>query len=137
MNRNVIKVLATILLAIVLVATTVTIANATSEYKASEQNAKDMFQNATDSTGTSDAATSIIGSIITIVQIIGVGVAIIMLIVLAIKYISAAPGDKAEIKKHAVVYVVGAIVLFAASGILGIIKNFASAFSVGNENGMG
>ena len=52
--------------------------------------------------------------------------AIIMLIVLAIKYISAAPGDKADIKKHAVVYVVGAIVLFAASGILGIIKNFAS-----------
>ena len=48
-----------------------------------------------------------------------------MLIVLAIKYISAAPSDKAEIKKHAVVYVVGAIVLFAASGILQIIKNFA------------
>lgn len=137
MNRNVIKVLTAILLAIVLVATTVTIADATTPYKAVDQNAKDMFQNSTDSTGTSQAATTIIGSIITIVQIIGVGVAIIMLIVLAIKYISAAPGDKAEIKKHAVVYVVGAIVLFAASGILGIIKNFASAFSVGNENGMG
>ena len=39
---------------------------------------------------------------------------------------AAAPGDKAEIKKHAVVYVVGAIVLFAASGILEIIKGFAS-----------
>ena len=49
-----------------------------------------------------------------------------MLIVLAIKYISAAPGDKAEIKKHAVVYVVGAIILFAATGILGIVKNFAT-----------
>ena len=69
----------------------------------------------------------IIGALINIIQIIGSGVAIIMLIVLAIKYISAAPGDKADIKKHAVVYVVGAIVLFAASGLLGIIKNFASA----------
>ena len=68
---------------------------------------------------------NIIGAIITIVQIIGTGVAIIMLIVLAIKYISAAPGDKADIKKHAVVYVVGAVVLFAASGILQIVKNFA------------
>ena len=58
-------------------------------------------------------------------QVIGVGVAVIMLIVLAIKYISAAPSDKAEIKKHMVVYVVGAIVLFAASGILEIIKRFA------------
>ena len=62
----------------------------------------------------------------TVVQVVGVGVAIIMLIVLAIKYISAAPGDKADIKKHAVVYVVGAVVLFAASGILGIVKKFAA-----------
>ena len=49
-----------------------------------------------------------------------------MLIVLAIKYISAAPGDKAEIKKHAVIYIVGAVVLFAASGIIQIIKTFAT-----------
>ena len=56
-------------------------------------------------------------------------IAIIMLIVLAIKYISAAPGDKAEIKKHAVVYVVGAVVLFAATGILQIIKKFSTNVS--------
>lgn len=54
------------------------------------------------------------------------GVAIIMLIVMAIKYISAAPSEKAEIKKGVTIYIVGAIVLFAASGILGIIKGFAS-----------
>ena len=52
-----------------------------------------------------------------------------MLIVLAIKYISAAPGDKADIKKHAVIYVVGAIVLFAATGILQIIKSFSTNIS--------
>ncbi len=75
----------------------------------------------------SDAVTNIIGSIINIVQIVGTGVAIIMLVVLAIKYISAAPGDKADIKKHAVVYIVGAVVLFAATGILQIVKNFASS----------
>lgn len=68
---------------------------------------------------------SILKTVLGIVQVIGVAVAIIMLIVLAIKYISAAPGDKAEIKKHAVVYIVGAVVLFGASGLLGIIKNFA------------
>ena len=66
------------------------------------------------------------GQILGIVQVIGMAVAVIMLIVLAIKYISAAPSDKAEIKKHAVVYVVGAVILFAATGILEIIKNFAS-----------
>lgn len=88
-----------------------------------------MWEEASDSTGTYGTVNTIIGTIITVAQVIGIGVAIIMLIVLAIKYISAAPSDKAEIKKHAVVYVVGAIVLFAASGILGIIKNFAGAFT--------
>lgn len=75
---------------------------------------------------TAQKFTSILNIILGIAQVIGVAVAIIMLIVLAIKYISAAPGDKAEIKKHAVVYIVGAVVLFGASGILGIIKNFTN-----------
>lgn len=91
------------------------------------------FDGLTDTSGAGTAVTNIIGSIINIVQIVGTGVAIIMLIVLAIKYISAAPGDKADIKKHAVVYVVGAIVLFAATGILQIIKNFSA--NVNNAGG--
>lgn len=80
----------------------------------------------TDGSGAKTAATNIVGAILDIAKIIAVGVALIMLVVLAIKYMSAAPGDKAEIKKHAVVYVVGAVVLFASAGILGIIENFAS-----------
>ena len=78
--------------------------------------------------GDSTAANSVAkmaNSVIGVVQVVGMAVAVIMLIVLAIKYISAAPSDKAEIKKHAVVYVVGAVVLFAATGILEIVKNFS------------
>lgn len=71
---------------------------------------------------------SISGQILGIVQVVGVAVAVIMLIVLAIKYISAAPNDKAEIKKHAVVYVTGAVILFAAAGLLEIIKGLAEQF---------
>ena len=63
------------------------------------------------------------GSFLGVAQVVGMVVAVIMLIVLAIKYISAAPNDKAEIKKHAVVYIVGAVVLFGASGLLGIIRS--------------
>lgn len=66
----------------------------------------------------------VLSVILGIAQVVGVAIAVIMLVVLAIKYISAAPGDKAEIKKHAVVYIVGAVVLFAAAGILQIIKTF-------------
>lgn len=80
------------------------------------------------SSDASQSVQSISGQILGVVQVIGVAVAVIMLIVLAIKYISAAPNDKAEIKKHAVVYVTGAVVLFAASGLLGIIKGLAEQF---------
>lgn len=53
-------------------------------------------------------------------------VGMIMLIVLAIKYMSAAPGDKAEIKKHAAVYIVGAVMAFGANGIVKIIQTFTT-----------
>lgn len=70
---------------------------------------------------------SIVGAIISVTRIIAVGVAIIMLAAVAMKYMSSAPGDRAEIKKHAVIYVVGAIVLFGSAGILGIIQKFAAS----------
>lgn len=79
-------------------------------------------------TNTSNSVQNIAGQILGVVQVVGVSVAVIMLIVLAIKYISAAPNDKAEIKKHAVVYVVGAVVLFGAAGLLQIIKSLAETF---------
>lgn len=63
--------------------------------------------------------------IIGLFQITAVGLGAIMLIVLAIKYMTSAPGDKAEIKKHAVVYIVGACMAFGATGVVEIIKNFA------------
>ena len=126
MTKNVIKVLTVVMIALMLVVSLATLSNAnTVSFGNIDTNT--ITDNASDGTGAASSINNIIGSVITIVQVIGVGVAIIMLIVLAIKYISAAPGDKADIKKHAVVYVVGAIVLFAASGLLGIIKNFASA----------
>lgn len=68
---------------------------------------------------------SLLSSVLEIVRNIGIGVAIIMLIALACKYMIASASDRAEIKKHAVAYVTGAVVLFAASGILTIIKDFA------------
>ena len=127
MKNKTIKIVALILMAIVLVASLAQGVFATEGVQDGLR--LDQFDGKGDSSGASDSFTRIIGAIISIVQIIGTGVAIIMLIVLAIKYISAAPGDKADIKKHAVVYIVGAIVLFAATGILGIVKNFAGNIS--------
>ena len=77
------------------------------------------------------------GAIITIFQLVGVGVAVIMLIVLAMKYMIAAPGDKADIKKHAVPYIVGAVCLFAGAGILQIIETFANNLNDASNAGEG
>lgn len=118
MTKKVMKIVA-ILLAVAVIASLATSVLATGDIDLHA------FDGKTDESGAGSSITNIIGALINIIQIVGSGVAIIMLIVLAIKYISAAPGDKADIKKHAVVYVVGAIVLFAATGILQIIKNFS------------
>ena len=120
MSKKLIKTLAVLAMALVILAITVTPVFASASLKWD-----DVTIQGDTSGSTATAAKDITGMILGVVQVIGVAIAVIMLIVLAIKYISAAPNDKAEIKKHAVVYVVGAVVLFAASGIIGIIRGFA------------
>ena len=75
---------------------------------------------------TNKSVRNITGSLLAVFRIAAVGIALIMLVVVAIKYMSAAPEGKAEIKKHAVIYIVGAVVLFASAGILSIIESFAT-----------
>lgn len=82
-----------------------------------------------------DRIKALAGTAVNVTQVVAVGVAIVMLIVLAIKYMTSAAGDKATIKKHAVTYVTGAIILFASTGILEIIKMFSASF--GNAAGGG
>ena len=85
-----------------------------------------------------DATTSakrIVGALIDVFQVVGVGVAIIMLVMLAIKYLSAAPNEKAEIKKSVSIYVLGAVLLFAASGVLEIVQQFANNVGTNGTTG--
>lgn len=71
---------------------------------------------AIDTTVTKASAT-----VIAIVRIVAATIAVVMLFVVAIKYMTSAAGDRADIKKHAVAYVVGAFILFGAVGILGVL----------------
>ena len=77
-------------------------------------------------TNVTNPISNIAGSVITIARVICAAVAVSMLAILGMKYMTAAPGDKADIKKSAIQYVVGAIVLFGVVGILGIIIKFSS-----------
>ena len=73
------------------------------------------------------AVTNVSGAVITIARVISAAVAVAMLAIVGMKYMSAAPSEKADIKKHAVVYIVGAVIMFACTGILGIIQKFAAS----------
>lgn len=91
---------------------------------------EDIKHDFSDTSDASSAATNMLRTMAIVVKVIGVSVAIVMLLVLGMKYMISAPEEKGEIKKHAIVYVVGALVLFGAVGLLNIIENFASSINV-------
>lgn len=72
------------------------------------------------------ATQNVMGTIINTIRIVGTGVSIIMITYVAIKYMSAAPNEKAEFKKSAMAFIVGAVILFASSNLLGVIADFAT-----------
>lgn len=113
MNKTV-KVFSIILMAILLVASISTISNGF-----------DATSIASGLTGTSTSATSGITSIgnqiIGIVTTVGVVVAVVVLLVLGIKYMMGSASEKAEYKKTMIPYLVGAILIFGASAITKVV----------------
>lgn len=109
-KKKIIVFLMTVIMILIIASNAVVLADATSSI-APKDTQVSSFENA-------------IKVIIGIFQVGTVGVGVIMLLVLAIKYMMAAPNDKAEIKKHATVYIVGAIMAFGANGIVTLIKQF-------------
>lgn len=65
------------------------------------------------------------GQVLWILQIVFYGAAVIILMFAGVKYMASAPEAKAEIKKKMIYLAVGAVMLFAAGGIVQIISNLA------------
>lgn len=70
--------------------------------------------------------TNLGGKIITIATTVGSVVSVVVLIVLGIKYMMGSAEEKAEYKKTLMPYFIGAILIFAASTIAGVIFSFAT-----------
>ena len=77
-----------------------------------------------DLTADQSGVTDGINTIYTLVRIIGSGVSVIMVLILAIKYMTTSVESKAEIKKQAVPLLVGAFFIFATSNLLKIVIEF-------------
>ena len=80
----------------------------------------------TGTTGTGATKAKTIGQkILGIVQVVGSIVAVIALAVLGIKYMMGSAEEKAEYKKTFIPYIIGAVLVFAASNLASMIYNFA------------
>lgn len=64
------------------------------------------------------------GTAVSVIRIVATGISIIMLSYIGIKYMMAAPQEKADFKKSISIYVLGAILIFASGNILLIIEKY-------------
>ena len=78
----------------------------------------------TDISGT-DGIQKVGSKIMGIVQVVGTITSVVILVVLGIKYMMGSAEEKAEYKKTMIPYVIGAILIFAATNIAGVIAKFA------------
>ena len=80
-------------------------------------------------TGTASSAqgdlTTMGNKIIGIITTVGVVVAVVVLLVLGIKYMMGSASEKAEYKKTMIPYLVGAILIFGASAITKVVVGLA------------
>ena len=121
MNRSkLLKIIVAILIAI-----TLFIAFSQNSFASFVGNIDEKFDGKGDRSSATNEISGILSATINIVQIIGAGVAILMLIITGIRWVYASPEGKAQIAKTTRYYIMGAIFIFAAIGILQIIKNFS------------
>lgn len=68
-----------------------------------------------------------VGNVLGIVTYVCYAAAVILLIILGVKWLMAAPDAKADMKKTAITYVIGAVMIFAAGAIVQVIKNLGNS----------
>ena len=61
------------------------------------------------------------GTIMGILQVAGTGIAVVMLVIIGIKYITASANEKAQLKGQLTGFAIGALLLFAGSNIAAIV----------------
>lgn len=102
-----IKIMAMILLAIILVAMPI--------YAQADSSVVDTLMSG--GSVSTDGIETVGANIVSIITTIGIIVAVIVLLVLGIKYMMGSAQEKAEYKKTMIPYLVGAIIIFGASAI--------------------
>jgi len=68
-----------------------------------------------------------LNSIIVLMQVVGTGIAIVMVTILGIKYMIVSVEEKAEIKKQAMPILIGSVLLFGAVNLVAVMWSFTQS----------
>ena len=116
------KILSIVILALMLLTITSNIVLATSV----ALDPKDITGDMNDTSAIQTVGQKIVG----IIQVAGSVIAVVILAVLGIKYMMGSTEEKAEYKKTLMPYLVGAVLIFAASNLASVIVNFAAGITL-------
>ena len=117
-----IKVISTLLLAIMLVA------SIAGTVLAVDPNTVLNGLNGNGNVQTNDL-TKVGNNIVTIIQVVGIVIAVIVLLVIGIKYMMGSASEKAEYKKTMIQYIVGAVLIFAGTSLVRVIYSLSTSVS--------
>lgn len=76
-----------------------------------------------------ESITNFGGQIVGVLQVAGTVIAVLILVILGIKYMMGSAEEKAEYKKTMMPYLIGALLIFAAVTIANMVYNFTSTIS--------
>ncbi len=127
MKKKALKFVLSLLLVLGLVFYTTNIVYAASGKELTQIFDGTMIQGGVDVSSGERIAQDIIGMILSAVRIVAVSLSLIILTWLGIKYMSAAPSEKANIKGQLITFAIGAIVVVASTSILELVRKFAQS----------
>lgn len=119
-----VKIISTILMVLVLVASVSTVVLGSGE------GLLGTIDKIGNGSGTAPTQITDLGAkIVTVMQTVGIVVAVVVLLILGIKYMMGSAEEKAEYKKTMIPYVVGAILIFAATTIVKVVYDLANSLN--------
>lgn len=116
--KKTVKILSIVLLAVMMVAFMATMVNAAPDTVISGLQSPDY--------GNEGEITTLGQKIVGIIQIVGVVIAVVVILVIGIKYLIGSAEEKAEYKKTMIPYIVGAVLIFAGTSIVRVIYSMTS-----------
>lgn len=73
--------------------------------------------------------TTVGNNVVTIINVVGIVIAVIILLIIGIKYMIGSASEKAEYKKTMIPYIVGAVLIFAGTSLVRVIYSLSNSVS--------